>query len=160
MAARRPGPAAASPRGTDARPTRGRISGDGGASALRGCQRGLPPRQHTPRPCLGAASPLGTRGRQRMSWEARGGNGQKSLQRPQLELLSALAGVPRPPTPQCHSCSCPVPAQREGHVTLVPARLPQLPDSSPRSPAMANYGLMPLQQHIPPPLRARCIPGD
>lgn len=59
---------------------KGGINGSGGPSARQGCQRGLPPRQRTPRPCLRAASPLRTRG-------ARGH--QKVAGKPEVEMAKS-----------------------------------------------------------------------
>lgn len=67
---------------------------------------------------------------------------------------------------QCHSCSCPVPAQPGGHAaTFVPAGLQQqCPDASPRSPTMANQAaklrLIPFSNTPLPRLRAQHILGD
>lgn len=139
MAARRlAGPAAASSRGADARPTRGRIREWGHPipshpipSARQRCQRGFLPGAH-PRPCPGAATPLGTRGCQRGCLGKPEVGMAKSHCKSHRRTAAAFCTCwgAETPTLQCRGCSCHVPVQQGGHVTLVPARLQQHPDSS------------------------------
>lgn len=154
MAARRPAPPPPLPAEQMPGQQGGGLTGMGGRPQCRAASGGFPssPAAHPtslPRGCQRAGDsrpPKDVLGSQRLGWPK-----VTAKATGELQLVSALARVPRPLTLQCHGCSCPVPVQRGGHVTLVPPRLPQHPDSSSRSPAMANCGLIPLQQHIPPP---------
>lgn len=137
MAARRP-------RGTDARPARGRLTGPGG-SGTAGLPAGLPPRQHTPHPCPDTAGTLGNRGSQRQP-EVGMAKSRCRGHRRSAAALCILGGYRDLGTAvPCLLLPCPSAAGR--------TRCQQHPDSSPRSPATANYGLIPPQQRIPPPPR-------
>lgn len=163
------GPAAASSRRADARPTRGRINGSGGPWARRGCQGGLPPSStpQCPWGCQHARDKEGS-GPPKRGQEARGEGGREAVPSPSGTACwarshckghgrIAAAFCPRwgysDPLPlRCHGCSCPVLLQlgwRGGHAaTLVPVGL-QHPDPSLTSPVMTNQTvklcLIPLQ---------------
>lgn len=156
MAARRlAGPAAASSRGADARPTRGRIRewGHPIPSPPHGsAASGASSPEHTPGPAQGlpprwglAAAKGGVLGSQRLGWPK-----VTAKATGELQLLSALAGVPR--LRHCSAVAAPAMSQCSREDTSpLSQRACSSTQTPPTSPTMANYGLIPLQQHIPPP---------